>query len=98
MTKFTPVGIVTTCRLLDDGEVLASRIFRPVPRRSSTRVRPILIFLARVAHGQVDAGRAEPDLAHRLLALDFRLIVGTPDQVTGIGGVDNALKNKGHHA
>jgi hypothetical protein len=75
MSEFTPVETVAAFRLLDDGEILEGYFdgFHGGPVPGSDRSRS---FWHGWRNGQVDAGRAEPDPAQRLLAREFQLIAG----------------------
>jgi hypothetical protein len=74
MTEFRQIRTVADFRQLDDGEVLEGYYegFHGGSTPGSDRSRS---FCHGWRNGRVDAGLAEPDLAQRLLAQDFRLIV-----------------------
>jgi hypothetical protein len=72
MAEFSPIKTVAEFKQLDDGEILEGYFdgFHGGPAPGSDRSRS---FWHGWRNGQVDAGRAEPDLAQQLLAQEFLL-------------------------
>lgn len=73
MAEFAPVQTVADFRRLDDGEILEGYFdgFHGCPAPGSDRSRS---FWHGWRNGRVDAGLAEPDLAHRALEHAFQLL------------------------
>ena len=73
MAEFSPIRTVADFRQLDDGEILEGYFdgFHGGPAPGSDRSRS---FWHGWRNGRVDAGLAEPDIAQRLLAQNFRLL------------------------
>jgi hypothetical protein len=72
MAEFSPIKTVAEFKQLDDGEILEGYFdgFHGSPAPGSDRSRS---YWHGWRNGQVDAGRAEPDVAQRLLAQEFRI-------------------------
>jgi hypothetical protein len=98
MAEFSPITTVTDFKHLDDGEVLEGYFdgFHGGSAPGSDRSRS---FWHGWRNGRVDAGLFEPDLAQRLLAQDFRLLItGACPWSPQADGANLAIPGRDHQA